>query len=88
MGGLKTTIRGGCPELAQEQAARLVNEIEDKKLKELKDGVSLLKSKLEHLVHEEKLPWMTYVERYLEGGLAKRRGPEEQKIRDALFGRR
>ena len=70
-GELKTTIRGGCPELAQEQAARLVNEIEDKKLKELKDGVSLLKSKLEHLVHEEKLPWTTYVERYLEGGLAK-----------------
>ncbi|OLP91197.1 hypothetical protein AK812_SmicGene27151 [Symbiodinium microadriaticum] len=68
---LRTTIRGGCPELAQEQAARLVNEIEDKKLKELKDGVSLLKAKLEHLVHEEKLPWTTYVERYLEGGLAK-----------------
>ncbi|CAE7895388.1 COL21A1, partial [Symbiodinium sp. KB8] len=68
-GELRTTIRGGCPELAQ--AARLVNEIEDKKLKELKDGVSLLKSKLEHLVHEEKLPWTTYVERYLEGGLAK-----------------
>ena len=70
-GELRTTIRGGCPELAQEQAARLVNEIEDKKLKELKDGVSLLKAKLEHLVHEEKLPWITYVERYLEGGLAK-----------------
>ena len=70
-GELRTTIRGGCPELAQEQAARLVNEIEDKKLKELKDGVSLLKAKLEHLVHEEKLPWTTYVERYLEGGLAK-----------------
>ncbi|OLQ02937.1 hypothetical protein AK812_SmicGene14162 [Symbiodinium microadriaticum] len=50
---------------------QLVNEIEDKKLKELKDGVSLLKAKLEHLVHEEKLPWTTYVERYLEGGLAK-----------------
>ncbi|CAE7924528.1 unnamed protein product, partial [Symbiodinium sp. KB8] len=49
----------------------LVNEIQDKKLKELKDGVSLLKSKLEHLVHEEKLPWTTYIERYLEGGLAK-----------------
>ena len=49
-----------------------MNEIEDKKLKELKDGVSLLKAKLEHLVHEEeKLPWITYVERYLEGGLAK-----------------
>ncbi|OLP79420.1 hypothetical protein AK812_SmicGene40294 [Symbiodinium microadriaticum] len=43
--------------------SRLVNEIEDKKLKELKDGVSLLKSKLEHLVHEEKLPWTTYIER-------------------------
>ena len=70
-GELRTTIRGGCPELAQEQAAKLVNEIEDKKLKELKDGVSLLKAKLEHLVHEEKLPWITYVERYLEGGLAK-----------------
>ncbi|CAE7724764.1 unnamed protein product, partial [Symbiodinium microadriaticum] len=28
-------------------------------------------AKLEHLVHEEKLPWTTYVERYLEGGLAK-----------------
>ncbi|OLP79514.1 hypothetical protein AK812_SmicGene40188 [Symbiodinium microadriaticum] len=70
-GELRTTIRGGCPELAQEQSARLVNEIEDKKLKELKDGVSLLKSKLEHLVHEEKLPWTTYIERYLEGGLAK-----------------
>ena len=70
-GELRTTIRGGCPELAQEQAAKLVNEIEDKKLKELKDGVSLLKAKLEHLVHEEKLPWTTYVERYLEGGLAK-----------------
>ncbi|OLP89078.1 hypothetical protein AK812_SmicGene29497 [Symbiodinium microadriaticum] len=50
---------------------RLVNAIEDKKLKELKDGVSLLKSKLEHLVHEEKLPWTTYIERYLEGDLAK-----------------
>ena len=48
-----------------------MNEIEDKNLKELKDGVSLLKAKLEHLVHEEKLPWITYVERYLEGGLAK-----------------
>ena len=70
-GELRTTIRGGCPELAQEQAAKLVNEIEDKKLKELKDGVSLLKAKLEQLVHEEKLPWITYVERYLEGGLAK-----------------
>ncbi|CAE7315270.1 GIP, partial [Symbiodinium microadriaticum] len=63
--------RGGCPELAQEQAAKLVNEIEDKKLEELKEGVSLLKSKLEHLVHEEKLPWTTYVERYLESGLTK-----------------
>ncbi|OLP79377.1 hypothetical protein AK812_SmicGene40336 [Symbiodinium microadriaticum] len=70
-GELRTTVRGGCPELAQEQAAKLVNEIEDKKLNELKDGVSLLKAKLEHLVHEEKLPWTTYVERYLEGGLAK-----------------
>ena len=70
-GELRTTIRGGCPELAQEQAAKLVNEIEDKKHKELKDGVSLLKAKLEHPVHEEKLPWITYVERYLEGGLAK-----------------
>ena len=70
-GELRTTIRGGCPELAQEQAAKLVKEIEDKKLKELKDGVALLKAKLEHLVHEEKLPWITYVERYLEGGLAK-----------------
>ena len=70
-GELRTTIRGGCPELAQEHAARLVNAIEDKKLKELKDGVSLLKSKLEHLVHEEKLPWTTYIERYLEGDLAK-----------------
>ena len=42
-GELKTSLRGGCPELAQEQAAKLVNMIEEKKLKEFKDGVSLLK---------------------------------------------
>ena len=63
--------RGGCPELAQEQAAKLVNMIEEKKLKEFKDGVSLLKSKLEHLVHEERLSWTTYVTRYVEGGSAR-----------------
>ena len=44
-GELQTSLRGGCPELAQQQAARLVNMIEEKKLKEFKDGVSLLKSK-------------------------------------------
>ena len=70
-GELKTSLRGGCPELAEEQAAKLVNMIEEKKLKEFKDGVSLLKSKLEHLVQEEKLPWTTYATRYLEGGSAK-----------------
>ena len=70
-GELKTTLRGGCPELAQEQAARLVNMIEEKKLKEFKDGVSLLKSKLEHLLYEEKLPWTTYATRYVEDGSAK-----------------
>ena len=32
-GELKTSLRGGCPELAQEQAARLVNMIEEKKLR-------------------------------------------------------
>ena len=70
-GELKTTLRGGCPELAQEQAARLVNMIEETKLKEFKDGVSLLKSKLEHLLYEEKLPWTTYATRYVEDGSAK-----------------
>ena len=65
-GELKTSLRGGCPELAQEQAARLVNMIEEKKLREFKDGVSLLKSKLEHLLHEEKLSWTTYATRYVE----------------------
>ena len=70
-GELKTSLRGGCPELAQEQAAKLVNMIEEKKLKEFKDGVSLLKSKLEHLVQEERLPWTTYATRYVEGGSAR-----------------
>ncbi|CAE7222038.1 GIP [Symbiodinium sp. CCMP2456] len=70
-GELRTALRGGCPELAQEQAAKLVNEIEKKKLQEFREGVSLLKSKLEHLVHEERLPWTTYASRYLESGLAK-----------------
>ena len=40
-------------------------------MKEFKDGVSLLKSKLEHLVHEERLSWTTYVTRYVEGGSAR-----------------
>ena len=70
-GELKTSLRGGCPELAQEQAAKLVNMIEEKKLKEFKDGVSLLKSKLGHLVQEERLPWTTYATRYVEGGSAR-----------------
>ena len=70
-GELKTSLRGGCPELAQEQAAKLVNMIEEKKLKESKDGVSPLKSKLEHLVQEERLPWTTYATRYVEGGSAR-----------------
>ncbi|CAE7939870.1 COL21A1, partial [Symbiodinium necroappetens] len=51
-GELRTSLRGGCPELAQEQAAKLVNDIEKKKLQEFREGVTLLKSKLEHLVHE------------------------------------
>ncbi|CAE7034866.1 pol, partial [Symbiodinium sp. CCMP2456] len=70
-GELKTSLRGGCPELAQEQAAKLVDQIEDKKLREFQDGVSMLKSKLDYLVREEKLPWTTYAMRFLEEGLAK-----------------
>ncbi|CAE7484241.1 GIP [Symbiodinium sp. CCMP2456] len=62
-GELRTSLRGGCSELAQEQAAKLVNDIETKKLNEFKEGVSMLKSKLEHLAHEEKLPWTGYVMR-------------------------
>ncbi|CAE7586293.1 unnamed protein product [Symbiodinium sp. CCMP2456] len=70
-GELRTSSRGGCPELAQEQAAKLVNDIETKKLNEFKEGVSMLKSKLEHLAHEEKLPWTGYVMRYLVSGQAR-----------------
>ena len=70
-GELKTSLRGGCPELAQEQAAKLVNMTEENKLKEFKDGVSLLNSKLGHLVQEERLPWTTYATRYAEGGSAR-----------------
>ncbi|CAE7777622.1 GIP, partial [Symbiodinium necroappetens] len=70
-GELKTSLRGGCPELAQEQAAKLVDQIEDKKLREFQDGVSMLKSKLDYLVREEKLPWTSYAMKFLDEGLAK-----------------
>ena len=60
-GELKTSLKGGCPELAQEQAAKLVSEIEERKLSEFKEGISLLMAKLDYLVREEKLPWTSYV---------------------------
>ena len=78
-GELKTSLKGACPELAQER-----------KLSEFKEGISLLKAKLDHLLHEEKLPWTSYVRKYLDSGLERdlwkaMQGSFMKELPDSMF---
>ena len=59
-GRLRTRVTSGCPEVANEEAMKIVDRLEGRKRKELSGKLSVLKAKIDSLADVEARPWTAW----------------------------